>query len=46
MAMARAMAPELGWGEAEIAEQIEIWHRVAAVEGLVPGAPVEDAEHV
>ncbi len=45
-AMARAMAPELGWGEAEIAEQLEIWRRVAEVEGLVPGATVPEAERV
>jgi glycerol-3-phosphate dehydrogenase len=46
MAMARAMAPELGWGEAEITEQLEIWRRVAEVEGLVPGAGVAEAERV
>jgi len=45
-AMARAMAPELGWGAADITEQLEIWRRVARVEGLVPGAPVPEAEHV
>jgi glycerol-3-phosphate dehydrogenase len=37
-AMARAMAPELGWDDAEVAAQIETWHRIAGVEGLVPGA--------
>jgi len=36
-AVARAMAPELGWDEAEIAAQLEGWRRVAGVEGLVPG---------
>ena len=37
-AMARAMAPELGWDDAEVAAQIETWHRIAGAEGLVPGA--------
>jgi len=37
-AVARAMAPELGWDEAAVAAQLEGWRRVAAVEGLVPGA--------
>ena len=37
-AMARAMAPELGWDDAEVAAQIDTWHRIAGVEGLVPGA--------
>jgi glycerol-3-phosphate dehydrogenase len=46
IAMARAMAPELGWDEAEVAEQLEIWRRVAEVEGLVPGAAVPEAERV
>ncbi len=36
-AVARAMAPELGWDEAEVAAQLEGWRRVAGVEGLVPG---------
>ena len=42
-AMARAMAAELGWDEAQLAAQLEIWHRVAAVEGLVPGTSVVGA---
>ena len=46
LAMARAMAPELGWDEAEIAEQLGIWRRVAEAEGLVPGATVPEAERV
>ena len=37
LAVARAMAPELGWDDAEVAAQLETWRRVAAVEGLVPG---------
>ena len=37
-AMARAMAPELGWDEAEIDAQLDTWRRIAGVEGLVPGA--------
>ena len=36
-AVARAMAPELGWDDAEVAAQLEGWRRVAAAEGLVPG---------
>ncbi len=37
-AMARAMAPELGWDDAEIDAQIDTWRRIAGLEGLVPGA--------
>ncbi len=36
-AVARAMAPELGWDEPEVAGQLDGWRRVAGVEGLVPG---------
>ncbi len=36
-AVARAMAPELGWDAAEVAAQLEGWRRVAGVEGLAPG---------
>jgi glycerol-3-phosphate dehydrogenase len=43
-AMATAMASELGWSDNERARQLDTWQRVAAVEGLVPGAPVSEAE--
>ena len=43
-AVARAMAPELGWDEAEVAAQLESWRRVAGLEGLVPEVTVA-AEH-
>ena len=43
-AVARAMAPELGWNEDEVAAQLEGWRRVAGVEGLVPGLGAA-AEH-
>ncbi len=43
-AVARAMAPELGWDEAEMAAQLDGWQRVASVEGLVPGLTAA-AEH-
>jgi glycerol-3-phosphate dehydrogenase len=43
-AVARAMAPELGWDETEVAAQLDGWRRVASVEGLVPGL-AEAAEH-
>ena len=42
-ALANAMATELGWTAAEVEAQLRGWHRVAGVEGLVPGAPVLDA---
>ncbi len=45
-AMARAMAPELGWDDAEVAAQIDKWHGIAAAEGIVPGAPVPAPERV
>ncbi len=38
-AMARAVGAELGWDEAELAHQMDVWHSVAGAEGLVPGAP-------
>ena len=38
-AMARAVGAELGWDEAELARQMDVWHSVASAEGLVPGAP-------
>jgi glycerol-3-phosphate dehydrogenase len=43
-AMARAMAPELGWDDAEVARQLEVWQSVAAAEGLVPGGPAVERE--
>ena len=43
-AMARAMAPELGWDEAGIAEQLDVWQSVASAEGLLPGAPTIQRE--
>jgi len=36
-AMAQAMATELGWPASRVGEELEVWQRVAAVEGLVPG---------
>ena len=36
-AVARAMATELGWDDAEVTTQLEGWRRVANAEGLVPG---------
>ncbi len=36
--VARAMADELGWGEARIRAELEDWRQVARAEGLVPGA--------
>ena len=32
------MATELDWDDAEVAAQIDMWQRIAGVEGLVPGA--------
>jgi glycerol-3-phosphate dehydrogenase len=43
-AMAHAIAAELGWTERERVAQLDEWRRVAAVEGLVPGAPVLEVE--
>jgi glycerol-3-phosphate dehydrogenase len=43
-AMACAMGAELGWSERERGAQLEEWRRVAAVEGLVPGEPILDAD--
>jgi glycerol-3-phosphate dehydrogenase len=45
-AMAQAMAAAVGWSEAECAQQLETWHRVAAAEGLVPSASDARAERV
>jgi len=45
-AMARAMAADLGWDEAKVASELEIWQRLVRVEGLVPGAPAPEAETV
>ena len=45
-AMARAMAAELDWDDQEVAAQIDLWQRIAGVEGLVPGAPVLSPEGV
>ena len=40
------MAPELGWDDAEVAAQIDTWHRIAGVEGLVPGRPKAEAAYL
>ncbi len=45
-AMARAMAADLGWDEAKVACELEVWQRLVRVEGLVPGAPAPEAETV
>jgi len=45
-AMARAMAADLGWDEAKMACELEVWHRLVRVEGLVPGAPAPEPEAV
>ena len=37
-AMARAIAADLGWDEAKVASELEIWQRLVRVEGLVPGS--------
>ena len=33
---ARAMAPELGWDDARLSDELESWREVAQAEGLVP----------
>jgi glycerol-3-phosphate dehydrogenase len=35
---ARAMAGELDWDDARVAEEVEGWREIARLEGLVPGA--------
>src|SRR5215218_1617751 len=35
---ARAMAPELGWDEAQVEAELDDWTEVARAEGFVPGA--------
>ncbi len=37
-AVGRAMAAELGWDEARLASELELWRTVAAEEGLVPAS--------
>jgi glycerol-3-phosphate dehydrogenase len=40
-AVARAIGGELGWDDAQVAAELEIWHKVAAAEGLVPAGVAE-----
>ena len=45
-AMAQAMAADLGWDEAKVASELEIWQRLVRVEGLVPGIPAPGPDTV
>jgi glycerol-3-phosphate dehydrogenase len=42
-AVARAMGAELGWDDAQVAAELEIWQQVVAAEGLVPSEASGDA---
>jgi len=40
--VADAMAAELGWEPGRVDAELELWARVSALEGLVPGEPVPE----
>lgn len=45
-ALVRALAADLEWDEAKVAEEHETWSRLVRVEGLVPGQPAAEPETV